>query len=417
LLARWTHSQAQLAAWRSVIARDVADRFAARAGVAQEEPAPQHVRRLYDLWIDCAEEAYAAVAHTDPYCRAQAELINTATALLGERTRRPPLLPAPGAAVGCSLRQPVWKRDKVVLYRYLPLPFVQAARAAPVLICYALVNRPYVLDLRPDRSLLRSLLAAGLEVYLIDWGYPDDNDQGIALTDYVEKYLGGCVKHVLQTQGVRELNLVGVCQGGTLSLSYCALHPRQVANLVLLATPVDFHTSDNLLSRWARHLDMEVLTAAGNLSGALLTGMFMALSPFRLMHQKYIGLLDQITDERALELFGRMEHWIFDSPDQAATAARQFVQWFYQENQLVRGALQLGSRTVSLERIRQPVLNIYGTRDHIVPPSATTILGRYLASRDYTEYAVDTGHIGLYVSRQAAQGVPARIASWLRQRS
>jgi polyhydroxyalkanoate synthase subunit PhaC len=288
--------------------------------------------------------------------------------------------------------------------------------AQPVLISYALVNRPHVLDLQPDRSLVRSLLAAGLEVYLIDWGYPDEDDQGIGLADYVEKYLGGCVAHVLRTQGVPELNLLGVCQGGTLSLSYCALHPSRVANLVLLATPVDFQTPDNLLSKWARHLDVELLTASGNLSGAMLTGMFMALSPFRLMHQKYVTLLDQIGDEDAVELFARMEQWIFDSPDQAAATARQFVRWLYQENRLVRGTLELKSQPVRLEEIRQPVLNIYATQDHIVPPSATTVLGRCLGSRDYTEYPVDTGHIGLYVSRQAA-AVPTRIAAWLRQRS
>src|SRR5262249_6363476 len=161
------------------------------------------------------------------------------------------------------------------------------------------------------------------------------------------------------------------------------------------ATPVDFHTPDNLLSKWARHLDVELLTASGNLSGAMLTGMFMALSPFRLMHQKYVALLDQIADEDAVGLFARMEQWIFDSRDQAAMTARQFVRWLYQDNRLVRGTLELASRPVRLAEIRQPVLNIYATQDHIVPPSATTALGRCLGSRDYTEYPVDTGHIGL----------------------
>jgi polyhydroxyalkanoate synthase len=274
-----------------------------------------------------------------------------------------------------------------------------------------------VLDLQPGRSLVRSLLAAGLDVYLIDWGYPDDTDRSLSLCDYIERYLGGCVRHVLAENRVTALNLVGICQGGTLSLCYSALHPRQIANLVLLATPVDFQTSDNLLSKWARHLDMQLLVRTGNLSGTMLTAAFLALSPFRLMHQKYVEIADQATDARALELFARMEQWIADSPDQAATAAGQFVEWFYQENRLVHGTLELGSRTVNLRRIRQPVLNIYATHDHIVPPSATRVLGDCLGSRDYTECAIDTGHIGLYVSRRAAQSVPLRISSWLRERS
>jgi|KBSSwiStaDraftv2_1062776.scaffolds.fasta_scaffold00253_29 polyhydroxyalkanoate synthase len=418
LLARWTQSQARLQALWSAIACGTAERFAARAGTAPGGFALHEARRLYDSWIDCAEEAYAAVAHEDEYCRAQAELINTTIALLPERGQLPPLPPqVHGSTLGCSLKEPVWKQDKVVLYRYLPLPFVQAARAQPVLICYALVNRPSVLDLQPDRSLVRSLLAAGLEVYLIDWGYPEDSDRSLALSDYVDRYLGACVEQVLQANRAPALNLLGICQGGTLSLCYSALYPRRVANLVLLATPVDFHTADNLLSKWARYLDTQLLIAAGNVSGAMLTGMFLALSPFRLTHQKYVALLDQLSDPRALELFARMEQWIFDSPDQPATAAGQFIRWLYQENRLVNGSLKLGSKAVNLGRIRQPVLNIYATQDHIVPPSATTVLGRYLGGRDYTEYPVDAGHIGLYVSRQAGQSVPLRISSWLRERS
>jgi hypothetical protein len=208
---------------------------------------PRGARRLYDIWIDCAEEAYAAVAHEDEYCRAQADLINTATAL---RLQQPWLAPPPqmrGGAVGCTRKEAIWKQDKLVLYRYLPLPFVQRARLQPVLISYALVNRPYVLDLQPERSLVRSLLAAGLDVYLIDWGYPDDTDRSLALNDYIDRYLGGCVRQVLGASRAAALNLIGICQGGTLSLCYSALHPRQIANLVLLATPVDFHTPDNLL--------------------------------------------------------------------------------------------------------------------------------------------------------------------------
>jgi polyhydroxyalkanoate synthase len=112
-----------------------------------------------------------------------------------------------------------------------------------------------------------------------------------------------------------------------------------------------------------------------------------------------------------------MEKWIFDSPDQVAAATAQFVQWFYQENRLIHGSVELGGRRVNLQRIRQPVLNIYAKQDHIVPPSAVTALRRYIGSSDYTEEAVDTGHIGLYVSRTAQEHVPGLIASWIRERA
>src|SRR5579872_5747075 len=325
-----------------------------------------------------------------------------------------PLAEPPG---GCSPREAVWREDRVVLYRYGAVRGVRALRAAPVLVCYALVNRPDILDLEPDRSLIQRLLASGLEVYLIDWGRPQESDRGLELTDYIERYLGGCVRHVLEAHEIGKLNLLGVCQGGTFSLCYCALHPQHIANLVTMVTPVDFKTPDDLLSMWARALDLGSIRQLGNLPGSVLTGMFLALRPFRLMQQKYVDVLGQAADPAALKTFARMERWIFDAPDQAALAFEQFVRWFYQENRLIEGTLRLGRRPVSLRRVRVPLLNIFALQDHIVPPDASRALRTHVGSKDYTELPVDTGHIGMYVSRTSVGSVPDRIASWLRERS
>lgn len=323
--------------------------------------------------------------------------------------------------VGCSPKRAVWSCGKTTLYEYLPLgqPAGDArprAPARPLLICFALVNRPYVLDLQPDRSLVRRLLAAGFKVHLIDWGDPDESDRYLGLEDYIERQLGGAVRHVLESHGTRSLDLLGVCQGGVLSLCYTALHRRDVANLVTLTTPVDFHTPDNLLSKWVREIDTELILRSGNVPGEVLNGLFLALMPFRLMQQKYVRLLTGKHDQRALEDFVRMERWIFDSPPQAAAALAEFVRWFYQENRLVRGALSIGGHEVDLGAIRQPVLNLYARSDHIVPPSASEAMQDHLGSRDYTGCAIDTGHIGMYVSRKGADEIPARIVSWLRER-
>ena len=421
LLKRLTRLRGQFEMLWGELARDSALKCAARARAAPNAD----LRQLYGLAIDCAEEVYGAVARTDRYAKTQAELINTVAALRIHGRRSRPAEGANAAArgpdapreAGCSLREPAWRRDNVVLYRYVPLPGVQSVRSKPILMSYALVNRPYVLDLQPDRSLIRSLLAAGLTVYMIDWGYPQEPHRRLGLRDYVDGYLGASVRHILKVHKSRSVNLLGVCQGGTLGLCYSARHPERVANLVLLATPVDFQTDDNLLSFWARDLDARRLVRAGNVPGRSLTALFMALSPFRLTQQKYLTLLEQRPDSEALELFGRMERWIFDSPDLAATAFGQFLRWFYQENRLIRGTLEFAGRRVDLAHINQPVLNIYATRDHIVPPSASLALRQYIGSRDYTTYAVDTGHIGLYVSSRACQSVPAQIAAWLRRRA
>ncbi len=320
--------------------------------------------------------------------------------------------------VGCSTRRAVWQLGKTTLYQYLPLAgAAPLAGARPLLICFALVNRPYVLDLDPERSLVRRLLAAGLTVYLIDWGDPDEADRGTELGDYIETHLGGCVQHVLQAHACPALDLLGVCQGGVLSLCYAALHPQAVARLVTITTPVDFHTPDNLLAKWVRDLDTTLIEASGNIPGELLNMLFLALMPLRLTQQKYVRLLTGDADQRTVEDFVRMEKWIFDSPPQAARALAQFVRWFYQENRLVRGTLEIGGRRVDLGAVRAPLLNLYALEDHIVPPQACAALERYVGSRDYSACAFATGHIGMYVSRSARTEIPARISAWLQRRT
>ncbi len=320
---------------------------------------------------------------------------------------------ARGVSVGCSQKRAVFSCGKTTLYEYLPLAAARAGGLAPILICFALVNRPYVLDLQPDRSLVRRLLEAGLSVYLIDWGDPDEADRHTDLEDYIEQHLGGCVRHVLGSSASEALTLLGVCQGGVLSLCYTALHGAHVARLITITTPVDFHTPENLLSRWVRGVDTELLASCGNVPGEVLNGLFLALMPFRLTQQKYVRLLTGRPAQRAVEAFVRMERWIFDSPPQAGAALAQFVRWFYQENAFVHGTLRIRGEHVDLARVRQPLLNLYALDDHIVPPQASAALKRCIGSTDYTEHAIRTGHIGMYVSSVACEEIPRRIVAWL----
>jgi poly[(R)-3-hydroxyalkanoate] polymerase subunit PhaC len=319
--------------------------------------------------------------------------------------------------VGCSAKRAVWSCGKTTLYEYLPLgPATPRADVPPLLICFALVNRPYVLDLQPERSLVRRLLEGGLPVYLIDWGDPDEGDRGLDLEAYIEQHLGGCVRHILAVRAADALDLLGVCQGGVLSLCYAALHPQEIGNLITVTAPVDFHTPDNLLAKWVRGLDTALIAAGGNVPGEVLNALFLALMPLRLAQHKYVRLLAENPDERTLEDFVRMEKWIYDSPPQAAAALAQFVRWFYQENRLVHGTLEIGARAVRLRDVRQPLLNLYALHDHIVPAAACAPLGALAGSRDYSAAAIATGHIGMYVSRAAGGQIAPRILAWLQQR-
>jgi polyhydroxyalkanoate synthase len=327
------------------------------------------------------------------------------------------LLNAEAIDTGVSPKQPVYKEDKLVLYRY-DTPEGVTPSAVPLLIVYALVNRPYMTDIQEDRSTIKGLLATGQDVYLIDWGYPDQADRAINLDDYINGYLDSCVDHLREQLGVDKVNLLGICQGGVFSLMYASMHPDKVNNLVTMVTPVDFKTPDNLLSAWIQNVDVDLaVDTIGNIPGELLNWTFLTLKPYSLMGQKYINMVDMLDDPAKVKNFLRMEKWIFDSPDQAGETFRQFTKDFYQRNGFINGGVMLGEREVDLKNVTCPVLNIYALQDHLVPPDASRPMKGLVGSEDYTELAFPGGHIGIYVSGKAQKEVTPAIGKWLNERS
>ena len=317
---------------------------------------------------------------------------------------------------GATAREEVWRDGKVVLYRF------RGERAptakVPLLICYALVNRPYMVDLQDDRSLVKNLLALGEDVYIIDWGYTDRSDRYLTLEDYIDRFIDGAVDYLRGAHGVEAINLLGICQGGAFSLSYSALHPAKVRNLITMVTPVDFHTPDNMLAHWTRGLDVDLFVdTLGNVPADLMNLCYLTLKPWRLFVQKYVGMVDILDDPKAMEDFLRMEKWIFDSPDQAGEAFRQFIKQYYQGNGFVNGGIVIGGREVDLGFVDMPVLNIFAEQDHLVPPSASRPLKGLVGTTDYSELSFRGGHIGIYVSGRAQKEVPGAIHQWLGKRS
>ena len=326
------------------------------------------------------------------------------------------LLHADQIDTGVSPREAVYREDKLTLYRYAPPEEVEQ-NPVPLLIVYALVNRPYMTDLQENRSTVKGLLAAGQDVYLIDWGYPDHADRALTLDDYINGYLDRCVEVIRRNHGVERINLLGICQGGTFSLCYTALHQDKVQNLVTMVTPVDFKTPDNMLSNWVQHMDVDLLVdTMGNVPGELLNWTFLSLKPFSLTGQKYVNMVDLLDDTEKVKNFLRMEKWIFDSPDQAGESFRQFIKDFYQGNGLIHGNVDLHGKAVDLKAITCPVLNIFALQDHLVPPDSSKALNGLTGSDDYTELAFPGGHIGIYVSGKAQKEVTPAIGNWLNER-
>lgn len=230
-------------------------------------------------------------------------------------------------------------------------------------------------------------------------------------------YLNDCVDRVRENSGHDRINLLGVCRGGTFSVIYSALYPGKIRNLITMVTPIDFHVNDGLLNVWNRHMNIyNMVDTMGIIPGEFMNVGFLMLKPFQLMVDKYVGLMDNLDDPATVANFVRMEKWIFDSPAQAGEAYYKFLKDLHQQNKLVKGELEIGGRRVDLKRITIPLLNIYPTEDHLVPPASSISLNDLVGGEDKTLCGFPGGHIGIYVSSRSQKELAPMVSDWLIQR-
>lgn len=328
--------------------------------------------------------------------------------------------------VGTSEKTLVAEFDKVKLYHYKTL-VKDKPKTDPVLIVYGLVGRYTMIDLQEDRSLVRNLLLRGVDLYVVDWGYASRADQYLNFDDYVAYYLDECVDAICRENTIDSINLFGICEGGVFTALYAAQNPEKVSNLVVSITPIDFAAdqedddpSHGFINLWMRNLDAEdieaMIAAYGNLPGEVMGSVFQAMTPVKSMVKYNLDFIDIAADDSKLLNFLRMEKWLADRPHHPGAAAKQWLIDLYKNNLLVKGEFVLAGEKVNLQTITMPVLNVYAERDHIVPPPCSKALKKYVGSKDYTELALPSGHVGIYVSSRLQGVVSDNIFTWLSKR-
>jgi len=309
----------------------------------------------------------------------------------------------------------VYEEDRVKLKHYKPTVDIQLKR--PLLVVYALINRETMLDLQPGKSVVQNFLEQGIDVYMIDWGYPARKDKYLTIEDHVNGYMDNIVDFILDKHHLDKIHLMGICMGGTFCVIYSALHPEKIKNLVTTVTPTNFDTDQGLLHIWMKDMDVDrIVDTYGNIPGDIMNMGFLLLNPARLMIDKYVGFIENMANKTFVENFVRMEKWIFDSPDVPGETFRQFVRDCYQKNLLIQSKMEVGGKRVDLKKITMPLLNYYGKYDHLVPPEACELLTSKVGSKDVEDICLDTGHIGIYVSSKYQKEFVPRIASWLKER-
>jgi polyhydroxyalkanoate synthase len=316
----------------------------------------------------------------------------------------------------------VWTLNKAKLYRYVPVVPKEKRHPVPLLMVFALMNRPYILDLRPGHSFVEFMVKNGYDLYLLDWGTPGPEDKNLKFDDYTLDYMPRAIRKMKAISGSEEFSLLGWCIGAILTTVYAALRADDgLRNLILLTAPLDYSDKKGItFARWVdeRYFDVEkVISAFGNMPGEMIDYGAKALKPVENYIGNYLKLWDNIDNPQVVESWQAMNTWVTDNVPLAGGAFRQLVVDLYRNDRLMRGEWMIRGERVDLKQIRANLLTVIAEGDHITPPCQSAGIMSKVSSKDKELFRTPGGHIGIMAGSGADKRTWPHIEGWLAPRS
>jgi polyhydroxyalkanoate synthase len=326
------------------------------------------------------------------------------------------------APIAQTPKEVVWTLNKAKLYRYVPVLPEEKLHPVPLLLVFALMNRPYILDLRPGHSFVEFMLQHGYDVYLLDWGAPGIEDQNLKFDDYTLEYMPRAIRRMKDISGATEFSLLGWCIGAILSTIYAALRPDDgLRNLILLTAPLDFSNKESItFARWVdeRYFDVDkVLGMFGNMPPEMIEYGAKALKPVENYIGNYLRLWDNLDNPQVIDAWHAMNTWVTDNIPLAGGVFRQLVVDLYRNDRLMQGTLTIRGEKVDLSQLRAKLLTVIAEADHITPPCQSESILTKVGSTDKTALRIPGGHIGIMAGSGASKRTWPQIDGWLAQRS
>jgi poly[(R)-3-hydroxyalkanoate] polymerase subunit PhaC len=326
------------------------------------------------------------------------------------------------APIAQTPKEVVWTLNKAKLYRYVPVLPEEQLHPVPFLLVFALMNRPYILDLRPGHSFVEFMLHHGYDVYLLDWGAPGIEDKDLKFDDYCLEYMPRAVRKMKEVSGSDEFSLLGWCIGAILCTIYAALRSEEgLKNLILLTAPLDFSNKEAItFARWVdeRYFDLDkVLNTFGNMPPEMIEYGAKALKPVENYIGNYLRLWDNLDNPQVIDAWHAMNTWVTDNIAMTGGTFRQLIVDLYRNNRLIEGSLMIRGERVDLNRLRANLLTVIAEADHITPPCQTETVMAKVGSTDKTVMRIPGGHIGIMAGSGASKRTWPQIDAWLSPRS
>lgn len=302
------------------------------------------------------------------------------------------------------------------------------AGRAPLLIVPAPIKRPYIWDLRPEASVVRRCLDAGLPVYLAEWTDPGPDTADFGLAEYAGRLLDDALDAIASDMGGGKKGkadggavLAGHSLGGTLAAIYAAQRPQRVRGLVLVESPLHFGADSGDASRMVARAPhaRRVRGAYGTVPGSFLTVVSVAGSPEQFVWSVMRDRLTSAGDPEARRTHAAVIRWTLDEFPMPGRLFEEVVEGLYREDRFFRGTLEVAGRTLGPRDLTVPVLTVVNPDSTLIPPDSVLpfLAASGAAETRVLHYHGDRGvavpHVGPLVGRSAHEELWPEILRWI----
>jgi polyhydroxyalkanoate synthase len=327
-----------------------------------------------------------------------------------------------GENVATAPGKVVFQNELIQLLQFSPS--TDQVCEVPLLIFPPWINKYYILDLRPENSMIRWLTSQGITVFVTSWVNPDAALATRTFEDYLKEGIYAATDAVMRQAGVREVNTVGYCIGGTLlscGLAHMAAKGvSPIRSATFFAAQQDFSEAGDLLlftnEDWLKQLETMMEQGGGVLSGQAMADTFNALRSNDLIWSFFVNNYLMGKEPRPFDLL----FWNSDQTRMPRDLHLFYLRQFYGANALAKGELVLDGVKLDLKTVKTPIYVQSSKEDHIAP-YRSVYNGARLFGGPTTFTMAGSGHIAGVINAPAAKkyqhwtnpSLPPTVEEWM----
>ena len=326
-----------------------------------------------------------------------------------------------GRNVATAPGKVVFKNEIIELLQFSPA--TEQVHQIPLVIFPPWINKYYIMDLRPEKSLIRWLTQQGITVFLASWVNPDAKLAHKTFEDYMRQGVYEGTAAAMKQCGVGHVNAVGYCIGGTLlgvSLAHMAAKGvTPIQSATFFAAQQDFSEAGDLLlftnESWLAELERRMDAGGGVLDGHALAETFNVLRSNDMIWSFFVDNYLLGKTPKAFDML----YWNSDQTRMPKTLHLFYLRKFYAENAFAKGELQVDGITLDLKDVKIPVY-VQSSRDDHIAPALSVYKSAQLFGGPVTFMMAGSGHIAGVINSPASgkyqhwtnDQLPASLEQW-----